>query len=281
MKYLIILVLSPFLLLAQPANTDKLFETGVALFQQEKVDSAILCWETLLKRIPETDPQYGRAMLNLGVAYSAIDNFREAKNWYKGMLILDLNDLSPGFEPGERYASFKHTACMRLATEEGYDGHYQEALRYVQLASNQYTYKTENGTDFERREVVLAKWKASFYQKLNHPDSALYVLLQKCLDTEIAWRLPQMTTFAPDNFYEPILPMTVQLVNSLVGKDKFVKKLERAIAGIKTEQEGLVTFGVFQLDGFTYRLGSLNPRADKDFFIEQVKSSDLYYLLSQ
>lgn len=266
---------------AQPTNRQKLLDAGVAYFNAEKIDSAILCWQQVLVQFKEIDPEYGRAMLNLGVANEAKGDYKTSMDWYKTMLLVELDDRAPGFEEGEQFASYKHTACMRLATMFALEGKYREAIRYVNFAEHPHAYQTENGGDFEHRQVVLAKWKATFYLELGHPDSALHVLAQKLFDREIAYRLPTMRQYSFDDFYAPILPMALEIIDKMPeGRSGYKQRLDKAIKNIKSKKtaDG-ATVATFVLDKFIFRLGTLETKPSKDFFIEGIKTSDLYMQL--
>lgn len=262
---------------AQPSNPKKLLDAGVAYFERDQIDSAAICWEKILTVFKENDPEYGRAMLNLGVVAEVKADKPTAKKWYKTALLSDLNELDPPFEENEEYACYKHTACMRLSTLAAKAGEYQEALKYVLMAEKTFPYKTTNGSSFEYRAVTLAKWQASFYNRLSMPDSALHVLLQKELDREIAYRLPSMATFSADDYYADVTRQAQDLVLKKYGsKEKFLKKLNKGMDGLAIRTEGLITFANLEIDGFKIQLGTVRPKAGKDDFIAQIKSTELY-----
>lgn len=274
-----------FSLLAQSAfyvPKHRLFEKGLSYYKQSKLDSAILCWEDILIQYKETEPVYGQAMLNLGVVCQEKKEVEKAKKWYKTMLTVELDDFAPGFEANEQYASYKHNACMRLATLLGGEGQYRQALNYVNLAKNKHTYKTESGTRFEYRNIVLTKWQSTYYNKLNKPDSALFVLVHKNFDTEIAYRLPTMTTFGnTEGYYEAINKMALELIDKQKGgRTEFKKRLDKSIENITLQVKEGITYSTFNLDGLVYILGSASE-ATKQTFVNQIKATPLYSSISE
>jgi tetratricopeptide (TPR) repeat protein len=271
-------------LLAQSFYVPKhrLFEKGLSYYKQSKLDSAILCWEDILIQYKETEPVYGQAMLNLGVVCQEKKEVEKAKKWYKTMLTVELDDFAPGFEANEQYASYKHNACMRLATLLGGEGQYRQALSYVNLAQNKHTYKTESGTRFEYRSIVLTKWQSTYYNKLNKPDSALFVLVHKNFDTEIAYRLPTMTSFGnTEGYYEAINKMALELIDKQKGgRSEFKKRLDKSLENITLQVKEGINYSSFNLDGLLYTLGSASE-ATKQTFVNQIKATPLYSAISE
>lgn len=264
-------------LYAQPVAREKLLDLGVQYYNEMKLDSAIWAWEMVTVYFKPQEPEYGRAMLNLGVANEEKENYEKSKSWYKTMLVMDLNDLAPGFEENEKYASYKHTASIRLALMNAYDGDFKTALAYTKLARNTYKYQTENGADFERREVTLAKWQATYYERLGFIDSAAYTLTHKIFDSEISYRLPHLTTIGLEDFYGNITPIALTYIQQLYPNTKeFRSKIDKALKNMDIEHDGLTTYAIFKIDKFVYKLGTLEENASADFFVKLVTTSELY-----
>lgn len=257
------------------AQTDWL-DRGVEFFMSNKPDSAIACWEMVLKTTKEQAPEYGRAMLNLGVGWEAMGDYEMSKKWYKTMLLVDLNELAPPVEEGDQFACYKHNACMRLSTMYALDGDYLNALHYVQRAGKVFPYQTEDGSAFEHRMVDIANWEATFYTKINQPDSALLVLTQKLFDTEIGYRLPAMRMFRIEDYYSGITPTALALVEKQYGRAKFKTLLDQGLENMSIKQDALVTYGEFSVGKLKYRIGTLASSVTKADFQSQIKTTAFY-----
>ncbi len=260
---------------------DKLLDKGVYYFEQDMLDSAIYCWERVLVKFTEKEQAYGRAMLNLGVAYTALENEEMALKWYNTLLLSDVNDLDIGFEPKEDFASYKHNACMRMATIYAEQGDYAKALDYTQLAAKKHTYHTSYAGAFDYRNLTLANWQAEYYKRLNMPDSSLHVLLQAIFDREIGYRLPEMKVFSTDDYTGKITGKTLALIDQLYGREKFLKALDKALEKIKITETTLgyktASFSLFKMD---FILGTTLDKPENIYFIDQIKATEFYKQLT-
>lgn len=245
-------------------NSCEYLELAVNYFNKKELDSAIILMVTAVENTPDTVYCYGRCFNNIPLAYAMQGNFEEAERWFKKILDSDLNDLDQGTDIMEFYANYHHNACMKLVQLHQQMNEPREALNYLNLAETTYPFQTFSGTSFEKRAVSIALWKARIYEELSLPDSALFVQLNKILDTDIRYRKPDYESLSNVNPYNDLLENMKTLIGEKNLEDE-KKQLIKSIKKMEIVQNGDMRKGTFTYRGLNYEIGiSDSSKSDKE-----------------
>lgn len=263
-----------FAVSAQMSSCDYL-ERAITHFQNKELDSAIVLMITAVEETPDTTSCYGRCFNNIPLAYAMLEDFDNAIIWFNKILDSDLDDMEPGTDIMEFYANYHHNACMKLVQVNEILENRHEALKYLDLAETKYPFETFSGTSYEKRAVSIAKWKAQLYEELNLPDSALYVQLNKILDTDIFYRKSDFDSFSDVSFYHEL----VHNVKEQIGKEQFdseMKQLKKSIKKLKINPSGDMRVAVFTYRDLEYKVGISNKDKTRKEIIARLMDNELF-----
>jgi len=246
---------------------------GFYYYNANNNDSALYCWKYVYYNFPDTSACYRRAVSNIFNTYKEINEKDSAILWGNIILKSNFNDYDPGWRGiTNPYANYHYWTCVDLSFIYDQKSDYDMALHYSYLADTLYEYRSFSATSFEKEEVIIAHDKARFYLIKGDTLSAIWVLVNKAIDTDIIFRLPKAAGLTNINFYSSINKQVLPLIDKFYGKQKFYKRLENALNEIKinsikvgpeNEKVDALTASFILYDK-TYKIGTLNCKLNKE-----------------
>ncbi|WP_299456128.1 tetratricopeptide repeat protein [uncultured Microscilla sp.] len=265
----------------------ELLNKGITYYQNNQADSAVIVWQQVVKNYPDTTSCYGRCYHNIPFAYLKLKQNDKAKEWFQKIIDSKLNDRDEGTHIMEPYANYKHNACMKMAMLLFEEDKFDQMLRFLKLAETKHKYQAVSGTSFEKRAVSIAYHRVRAWKAKKNDKEALFVMVEKMLDTDIFFRAPDVGSITYLDFYRYFHPKLKPLVKELYGYEKFVKQLKDAIETLRVKE---VTIGkekekaklaTFTFDGRVFSIGSSNDEYTEADFKKRLLDNSLFDVLKE
>lgn len=280
------LVCASSIVYSQPNQCD-LLNKGVDYFGQEKLDSAILIWQYVVENTPDTSVCYGRSYYNIPFVYTKLNQLDKAKEWDIKILNSTLKDSDEGDNLMAPYANYKYKACLNLSEIYKEEGNYDKSFEYLDLSEQKYPYQAFSATSFEKEAVAIAYDRYELWLLKDNKKEALFALLEKILDNDILFRMPNPSSFTNVNFYTSIINQAKPLIKDLYGLKKFKKKFKAAInqlsvqAVLIDQNKKNAKLATFTFDGRVFKIGSSNPEYTIEQFKDRLLNNKLFAVLDE
>lgn len=253
---------------------------GERFLYKKQTDSAVWAFKYVLENFPNKNQECSRAMFRLAGTYEK-DSAGMALKWYNRIISSEkVNDRDKGMELLEPYANYRHNACLRVAAIQTKRKNYDDALRACEMALQIFKFQTYVGNSFENKMVNIALTQSELYKQLGYQDSAIYILVQKILDTDIKCRLPEMDNKSTNevDFYGKISVQAAKMIDQLYGLGPFKYELTKAMNKMKVKKDKVTGFTIctFKLYNITFRITNSQPGYKKANFISDFKNSKLW-----
>ncbi len=287
MKLRFITLIFTFLLcsnyvLSQTVSACELLGLGIAYYEEEKLDSAILCWTLVIENFEDTVDCYGNCFNNIPIVYQELKQNDKAEEWLLKIIASNLNDSEDNDEFMEPYKNYKHNACLRLSRLYREEGKFEKSLEYIKKAIDTHPYQTFSATSFEKRSVYIASSHAKIWMEKGDNKEALFVMLEKVLDVDVFYRKTEWAGFTNVNFYGRMIEELLPLIEEVYGIDNFKVQLTAAIQQLKVQKTTIgkdkkkAKLATFEIEGRKFRIGSSDKKyKDKDF-IKRLLNNQLF-----
>lgn len=262
----------------------ELFNEGIEYYQQEKLDSAIMLWRNVVEAYPDTSICYSKSFNNIPIVYGNMGETALAKEWYEKVLASTLNDRDEGENIMEPYANYKYWSCLRMADLFKKENNLDESFRYVKLAETKFPYQTFSATSFEKRAVSEAFYKAGLHAQNGDNKEELFTLLEKILDRDVFFRMPNAASFTNLDFYAGLVKEVLPMIEEqYYDYSNFKKEFSAAIKKLTVED---VTIGrdnepaklaTFVFEGKTFKIGVSNEKYNKKKFKKMLLNNRVFY----
>ena len=259
-----------------------LLNTGLEYYEEEKLDSAIIIWKSIVENYPDTSSCYGRSFNNIPIVYAQLEDTIQAKNWYQKIIDSKLNDLDEGDGLMSPYANYKHNACLRMALLLKEENKIEESFRYIKLAETKFPYQTFSATSFEKRAVSIAFDKVELWKLKSDSKKALLVMLEKILDNDVFFRKTDAASFTNVDFYAKLIEEIKPMIQEQYGFVEFEKNLKDAINRLEVkkvrigEKKKRAKVATFIFDGKEFTIGSSNKKYNKKKFKEKLNNNRVF-----
>jgi tetratricopeptide (TPR) repeat protein len=259
-----------------------LLDKGLEYYEQEKLDSAIIIWKSVVENYPDTSNCYGRSYNNIPIVYAQLENTIEAKNWYQKIIDSKLNDLDEGDGIMSPYANYKHNSCLRMAFLLKEEDEIEESFKYIRLAETKFPYQTFSATSFEKRAVLIAFDKAELWKLKGNNKEAVLVMLEKILDDDVFFRKTDAASFTNVDFYAELIEEIKPMIQEQYRFEEFEKKLKEAInyLEVKTVRIGKkrekAKVAIFTFEGKEFIIGSSNKKYNKKKFKNRLLNNRIF-----
>lgn len=260
-------------------NLSDLNDEGIELFNRGKKEEAIKIWKKILRKAPNSSRNYGMAANNLLFAWFKEGDLAKTKSYWELIIHSNLNDEDENPDIMEPYANYRHHATMRMASLHAKNEEFQEALDYIYLADNKYTYKTSSLTSYIFKKVDLAFWKFRLYKDLDNPEMAKYVMIERGLNNDYVSQFPDWASYSPGND-EVELAETLFKEYSAEELKQLKKDMDKAFNSMEIIKRNGKTFSTFSLQGMEYEI-PLYQNTDPSECAQQFRNSVLYALLTK
>lgn len=259
-----------------------LLNKGLKYYEEEKLDSAIVVWESVVKNYPDTSNCYGRSFNNIPIVYAQLERKKLAKEWFQKIIDSKLNDLDEGSGIMTPYANYKHNACLRMALLLKDENLLEESLKYINLAETKFPYQTFSATSFEKRTVSITFDKAELYKLKDNHKMALLIMLEKILDDDIFFRIPDASSITYVDFYAGLIEDIKPMIQESYGYIEFEKRLKASINQLEIKN---VTIGkenkaakvaTFTFEGKLFTIGASNESYDRQKFIDKLINNRIF-----
>lgn len=187
-KYLIILsLLLPSLILAQETpNTFALarFNSGLDYYQEGNLDSTLKIWTEIVdKKIGIESDVYGNAFFNIPTIYWELEEYENAKIWYRRILESDLKDSDETGSLMEPHTNYKHKSAAALAGLYENEVNYKMVIYWLELAETKYPYWGFEGsnTSVTKRKEYLLNWKVGVLLEMDSTQHAIRAILTELI----------------------------------------------------------------------------------------------------
>ena len=258
-----------------------LLNKGMAYYENEKVDSALIVWESVVENYPDTSICYGRIFNNIPILYAQQENLKESKKWFQKIIDSSLNDLAEGDNLMAQYANYKHNACLRMSSLLKDENKIVESFEYIFLAETKFPYQTRSATSFEKSAVSITYVKADLWKLKGNEKEALFVMLEKILDNDVFFRKTDAASFSSVPFYnglvEEVLPMIEEQYGAANFKEQFIASISKLV--VKTVRIGAdrqkAKIATFIFDGRKFAIGSSSKKYNKKKFINKLTKNQI------
>ena len=254
----------------------QLYEKGQQLADSSEFEAAISTWRYIIDSTESSGIYYGRSFLKIARTYQKMELTDSARMWYERTIWSELDDTDQAQGADMPYENYKHTACIMLSGVYSNMQNYDMGLAWLDSAQTKYPFRTDNGTSFEKWEVVIASKRSELYEKKSLPEMAVHVLVLKILDSDISYRFPNMEGMPRGDFYSRITEKCLALIDNNFGRDRFKQELTSAIKSMEIEKDGKKRIAVFEVFGNAYKLGTTNKKFDADMFYNRIVSSKFF-----
>jgi len=123
----------------------QILDEGNKYFEEEEYDKAIEIWMNVYNDYIGTS-SWGKAAWNIGLAYSRLEQYETAIDYYLAILESDVNDFEPGASVMEAYRNYRHKAASSISHCYEMLEDYDLAIEYATLARDKYPYESWCGT---------------------------------------------------------------------------------------------------------------------------------------
>lgn len=277
--------------LAMPAQGQQtaceLLNKGITYYQNDQADSAAIVWQYVVENYPDSTRCYGKCYNNIPFAYIKLKQNDKAKEWFQKIIDSKLNDRDEGASIMEPYANYKHGACLNMAMQLFREKKFDEGLKFVQLAETKHKYQTISATSFEKHAVNITYDKVKVWKAKKNPKEALFVMVEKILDVDIFFRVPDVGSITYLDFYRYLREDVKPLIKELYGYEKFVKQLKAAIETLKVKKVRIgkekkkAKLATFTFDGRLFRIGSSSSKYTAADFKKRLLNNSLFDTLKE
>lgn len=253
-----------------------------------RVDSAVYYYRYVLDNFPTYKQECSRAMFRIAGVLEK-DSINESIRWYNRIITSpNVNDKDKGMEVMEVYANYRHNSCLRLATLYLRKKNYEEALQWLFNAQYEYKYETDIGTAYENKMVSIATIKFECFKSMDLQDSAIYVMVQKLIDVDIKYHLPNMDESKSNqvDHYSKSAKVLLKYIDQTKGKDDFklmfnkgLKKLK--VKKVKERKKEKLYYASFKVYNIEYRVYSSQPKHRKVQFMNDIMQTAFYIMLQE
>lgn len=230
-----------------------LFKRGLEYYQQGALDSALVLWtEIVEKHIARNDETYGNAFFNIPTVYWQMQNYDKAKEWYKNILLSDLQDNGETGDIMEPHTNYKHKSAIALARLYAMDSNYTEVLNYLHQADTLYRYWGFEGssTNVASVQAFLLKQKTEVLLKLNRKEEAIRSIIIELICS---------------NELEGFFRESEEKLLALLDKKSFKNDVDKALMNIEIDtidlNNWMVVFTVHGLP-YTFPISAIYPDDD-------------------
>jgi len=281
LQILILLLMITQIGISQEWECD-LLNKGIEYYEEEKLDSAIIIWKSVIENYPDTSSCYGRSFNNIPIVYAQLGNNSQAKSWYQKIIDSELNDSDEGDGLMSPYANYKHNACLRMALLLKDENQIDESFKYIDLAETKFQYQTFSATSFEKRAVSITFDKAELWRLKGDNKKALLIMLEKVLDNDIFFRKTDAASFTNVDFYAELIKEIKPMIQEQYGFVEFEKKLKDSINRLEVEKVRIgekrerAKAATFIFDGKEFTIGSSNKKYNKKKFKERLNNNRIF-----
>tara|TARA_Y100001934_G_C12292885_1_gene745773 strand:+ start:88 stop:975 length:888 start_codon:yes stop_codon:yes gene_type:complete len=232
MKYYILilaLLLVPFLAFSQKKKDNvalEKFNQGLAYYQSNKLDSALLIWESMVEEeVGIGSDVYGSAFFNIPTIYWQLGDYERAKEWYKKIIDSELNDSDETGSLMEPHTNYKHKSALALAGLYQIDSNYSEVLNWIHKADTLYRYWGFEGsaTSISKKQAYLLSWKIQTLLRMSKKDEAIKAII---IELICAGNLEDFFSLEEDEFI------------NLIDVKPFRKSFDKGLADLTITQVG-------------------------------------------
>lgn len=259
-----------------------LLNKGLEYYEEEKLDSAIIIWKSIVENYPDTSNCYGRSFNNIPVVYAQLENTIQAKNWYQKIIDSQLNDLDEGDGLMSPYANYKHNACLRMALLLKEENKIDESFNYIELAETKFQYQTFSATSYEKRAISITFDKAELCKLKGDNKRALLIMLEKILDDDVFFRKTDAASFTNVDFYAKLIEEIMPMIQEEYGYLELEKNLRYAINQLEVkkvrigEKRKRAKVATFTFEGKKFTIGSSNKKYNKKKFKERLNNNRIF-----
>ena len=240
---------------------------AMSLYEEDKLQEAIAGHIKIYEKKVDTSTCYRHAFNNIPYLYlTSKTDEDQAKGiiWLNKILTSNLDDKERTENIMEPYANYKHRAALTLYKVYLAKKDYQAALKYLNQAEEKFDYQTFSASSFEVNANRMAYKRAQFYLAQNNNKKAIYILLNKVLDTNIFYRKRDAASFTSKDYYIALREETVKLINDeYPTKKTFVDNLKSCIKNLDFIKEEIIDEnqygkGTFKVDDHLFTIGFIN-----------------------
>lgn len=224
---LIICALHFFVFSSQGQNkAKKLFQNGIAKFENEAYYDAALDFEKIVKNYKQFE-YYDQCFYNMAYAYQKADSLDLAISWYEKIRNSDMKDDDKVGGRGifEPYANYKHNSTFNIAIIEYNRKNYEKALEYYRQSLNNYPYYNTSGTDLRINKNRLTIYITDCLEKLERYEDALLVILPEALDSK------------GSAYYQSIVDRSIEIITDHFNKKEFKKEFSTALETLEKNEK--------------------------------------------
>lgn len=250
-------------------KADKLFSTGLQLYEANDFAGAITCFKEVVLNY-RSFKYYNQSIYNLAYAYNQLeDSLDLAIFWYEKIRSSDLKDDERIGGRGilEPFSNYKHYSTFNIANIEYNRGNLEKALDYYKQCLTKYPFYNESGTDLRINKNRLTIYIADCYFGLKEYEAALMTIVPEALDSDGSAN------------YESVVKSAISLIETNFDKKQLVIELEAAFNTL-VQVDGIYEYSFIWHDR-TIKLSPYLPSSNTvGSFIEEIKKTNFWIQLT-